>query len=347
MKRKIMIAFLACLMLSCTLSGCTVFGGPDEDILQVSDRMFVHLMGIEEDDGLCLLTLQTYDISSADGENISDTGYKAVMGSGRSFAEARDSIELVYGKRLYFGSCEAVICDSDILLSKNALNTLISKHVPTGCRVFLSDDPSGFSRPDEDEAPPESSRADRFLESCRYLEEGGVIAPVTLLEAYTAAVENSRILVPRVKKGICGSAAAGGSSQNITVLNAAESAAVGLMKGRSGVKLSAGLPFSSAAITVQRLEPVYYVRTGSDKRVCTVTFTAVCKAEEMPLGTTHEEAEKYAAEVLENAVEGICRDAYENKYMELFAEGSAAEILSDPAVPAEFQVSCGGIKLIT
>ncbi|MGN0642705.1 MAG: hypothetical protein ACI4JJ_06115 [Huintestinicola sp.] len=334
---KKIAALILALAVGMSLCGCG-----SEKILQVSDRMFVHLMGIEENGGTCLLTLQIFDIG---GNDTSAEEYTVLSGSGRTFTEARDMIERERGKKLFFGQCEAVVCDSDVICSPGLLSTLMKEQVPKGCRMFYCDQPSIYAaRTDENGELYESGRADRFADVLKFYEAEGIITPVSLLDTFTASVSGRKLLIPRIKDTICGSAAADTTSRSMTVLSTAESAAANLMRNVKNIRLSAEMGYGSGALTVYSLDHSAYTRIDGDKLICTVTFDAVCSADEIPWGTDREELVPYSAKALEDVIMGICARGYENKYADLLLDSETAEIIMSSELPVEFRAECRSIS---
>ena len=93
---------MAAVIFALALTACTA--------VQVNERIFVALMGIEEDDGLYYLTVQAFNSTEvSQDEPIPE--YAVYSGTGRSFNEAADMIMRDSGRELFWGHCGVIFAD--------------------------------------------------------------------------------------------------------------------------------------------------------------------------------------------------------------------------------------------
>lgn len=181
MKLKIFLAAAAV----CLLTGCGA--------VQVSDRMYVQMMGLSEEEGECVLCVQAVGTKSpADEAPV----YEYYEGRGRSFRQAAADIEAERGRQLFFGHCTLLVLDGKYLSSAEALKMLMGEKISPGCRVCCSDMPGAvLSREGENGligADVISGETDR-------LADRGLFMEVTLKEVCVTAARGEAFLLPAAR----------------------------------------------------------------------------------------------------------------------------------------------------
>lgn len=130
--------FVAAAICFCTvtLTGC--FGG-----LEVNDRAFVQLMGLEKKDGIYLVTLQIYKSESGSAEpDVSQANSVTESGSGATLSSALADAELKIGKKLFLGHIKLLIIGGGIENPSDELAIFTDGSVSPSCPVAYSDDPA-------------------------------------------------------------------------------------------------------------------------------------------------------------------------------------------------------------
>lgn len=126
----------ACIILPLAASGC--FGG-----LEVNDRAFVQLMGLERRDEVYMVTLQVYKSESGSTEpDVSKANSFAVSGEGATVSAAIADAELSLGKRIFLGHIKLLIIGSGIENPADELALFLDGSVSPSCPVAYSDDPA-------------------------------------------------------------------------------------------------------------------------------------------------------------------------------------------------------------
>lgn len=119
-----------------TLTGC--FGG-----LEVNDRAFVQLMGLEKKDGVYFVTLQIYKSESGTADpDVSKANSITESGSGASISSALADAELKIGRRLFLGHIKLLIIGSGIENPSDELALFLDGSVSPSCPTAYSDDPA-------------------------------------------------------------------------------------------------------------------------------------------------------------------------------------------------------------
>lgn len=107
------------------LTGCGV---------QLNSRDFVSMMGISEDNGIWEVSVRIFSPSEEEPLLLS--------GMGTSYHDAVRSVEHDRGKELFFGRCEAVIADGDVISHDDRLRLLLGEGISSGCPVIYSESPA-------------------------------------------------------------------------------------------------------------------------------------------------------------------------------------------------------------
>lgn len=132
-KKIFCVLFFICAAL--TLSGC--FGG-----LEVNDRAFVQLMGLERRDEVYMVSLQIYKSESGTPDpDVSKANSVSVNGSGATIHAALSDAELTLGKKLFLGHIKLLIIGGGIENPSDELSLFLDGSVSPSCPVAYSDDP--------------------------------------------------------------------------------------------------------------------------------------------------------------------------------------------------------------
>lgn len=132
-KKIFCVLFFICTAL--TLSGC--FGG-----LEVNDRAFVQLMGLERKDEVYMVSLQIYKSESGSPDpDVSKANSVTVNGSGATISAALSDAELSLGKRLFLGHIKLLVIGDGIENPSDELALFLDGSVSPSCPVAYSDDP--------------------------------------------------------------------------------------------------------------------------------------------------------------------------------------------------------------
>ena len=126
----------ACIILTLMMSGC--FGG-----MEVNDRAFVQLMGLERQDDIYMVTLQIYKSESGSTDpDVSKANSFAVSGEGATISDAIANAEISLGKRAFLGHIKLLIIGSGIENPADELALFLDGSVSPSCPVVYSDDPA-------------------------------------------------------------------------------------------------------------------------------------------------------------------------------------------------------------
>ena len=125
-----------CLTASVLLTGC--FGG-----MEVGDRAFVQLMGLERRDNVYQATLQIYKSESGTADpDVSKANSIVVSGEGTTVRNALADAELSAGKRLFLGHIKLLIIGSGIKNPADELSLFLDGSISPSCPVAYSEDPA-------------------------------------------------------------------------------------------------------------------------------------------------------------------------------------------------------------
>ena len=133
--RKI-FTFTICLFTVFFMSGC--FGG-----MEVNDRAFVQLMGLERQEEIYFCTLQIYKSESgSDQADVSKANSVVVSGEGPTVSAALADAELKTGRKLFLGHIKALIIGSGIQNPYDELALFTDGSVSPSCPVVFADEPA-------------------------------------------------------------------------------------------------------------------------------------------------------------------------------------------------------------
>ena len=128
-----------CLMATLLMTGC--FGG-----MEVNDRAFVQLMGLEYQDDVYIVSLQIYKSESGSSEaDVSKANSIAVSGEGATVSSALADAELKTGRKLFLGHIKALIIGSGIRNPSDELALFTDGRISPSCPVVYSDDPASVT----------------------------------------------------------------------------------------------------------------------------------------------------------------------------------------------------------
>ncbi|MBQ5332902.1 MAG: hypothetical protein J6K92_06545 [Oscillospiraceae bacterium] len=297
MKRILLTSLI---VISCLLlAACTA--------VQVNERMFVGLMGIEEDNGLYYLTLQAYSTADTD-KDAPVPEYSVYSGTGRSFYEAAEMIMRESGRELFFGHCETVFADGDIIRDKDKLRMFAGERISVGCPVIYSEKPSEeVDRRDEND---ELMGADVILSALdRYAAEG-LYRKVTLRDISAAAETGNTILLPYSEKAIAGSAAVERNGQ-ASLLGLSETAALNLLLGEKGVRMS----ILGGSMSVSAEDVSVYFMQGEGVGEYSLSIRAKGVLDETGDSDVLSEYRHEAENIISRSAEEICRRAWEEGFL--------------------------------
>lgn len=131
--RKIIVIAI-CLVVAVLMTGC--FGG-----MEVNDRAFVQLMGLEHQDEIYMVTLQIYKSESGSSEaDVSKANSVTVSGEGVTVSSALADAELKIGRKLFLGHIKMLIIGSGIKNPSDELALFTDGSVSPSCPVVFSED---------------------------------------------------------------------------------------------------------------------------------------------------------------------------------------------------------------
>lgn len=276
---KKLLRAAAVLLMTVTMTSCSA--------VQVNERMFVHLMGISEDNGLYELTVQVF--SSTD-----DTApeYEALSGSGRSVSEAADMIMRSSGRQLFFGHCSAVFANESIIRDSDKLKMLAGERISAGCPVFFSDLPR--------EAVSSVSAEELTGIVSHYREEG--LAERADLKNVTAAIQSdSAAVIPMWEEKLSGSAIV--MPHSTSRLNISETAALELMRGARGIRLSV----LGGSVTLGEAESSVYYQNAESGGKYVIDMSLKCRIDETGNALSADEYARETERIIALSSEEICR----------------------------------------
>lgn len=140
MKFKMCIMLASMVAMSFILSGC--FGG-----VEVNDRAFVQIMGIDKFSDVYSVSLQLYKPSGNGSPDTESENSVCISGEGKDLNSAISTCEMRSGNKIFLGHLKSIILGSGIASPADELNTLIDLRsnfgtVPLSCPVFYSYAPS-------------------------------------------------------------------------------------------------------------------------------------------------------------------------------------------------------------
>ena len=136
MRFKMCIMLASIIVTSFLLSGC--FGG-----VEVNDRAFVQIMGIDKFSDVYSVSLQLYQPSGNGTPDTESENSVCINGEGKDLNSAISACEVRSGNKIFLGHLKSIILGNGIASPADELNTLISLRsnfgtVPLSCPVFYS-----------------------------------------------------------------------------------------------------------------------------------------------------------------------------------------------------------------
>ncbi|MBP1546245.1 MAG: hypothetical protein J6A37_06565 [Oscillospiraceae bacterium] len=295
------------LIIICILSLCLIIGLTACSAVQVNERIFVSLMGIEEDNGLCELSVQAYS-STESGKDSPVPKYKTYSGKGRSFYEAADMIKRESGRELFFGHCGAVFLDDDFIRSKDKLRMLAGERISAGCPVILSEEPADEVEREDDDDNLIGSEV--IISSVRRYADEGLYSEVTLRDVTAAADSGGIIIVPLSDEHISGAAAVDMSGKTV-YLDLSETAAVNLLRGEQGIQMS----IFGGSLSVNVSDMTVYFRQDNNRGEYSVKLVAEGILDEPGDSDNLDEYRHEAERIISGSTEAILEKAERNGFL--------------------------------
>lgn len=274
--------------------------------VQVNERMFVQMMGIEENEEGCILTVQVYDTSSES----SSPEYLVFSGTGRSIREAANVISREKGRELFFGHCSVIFANESILCDPDKLKTLAGERISVGCPVIYSHFPENTVKAEDSEgnligAEEVKGRIEQ------YRSEG--LAEESTLKSVTAAAENSTPAVILMYGESPEGTAVINSQGEISFLDMTETAAFNLLRGCRGINLSV----LGGSITAGKTEKsVYYHKTGDGAGEYQLNISLECTLNEIGITGDISLYRENIREIISRSAEAICQRGLEEDFLE-------------------------------
>lgn len=293
---KKIITTAAAVIFAVCLTACTA--------VQVNERIFVALMGIEENDGIYYLTVQAFNST-----DVSPDGpvpeYAVYSGTGRSFYEAADMIMRGSGRELFWGHCGVIFADDDIIRDTEKLKVLAGERISVGCPVIYSENTSGeIDRRDES---GELVGADVIISALgRYAAEG-LYCETTLRDVISEA---NIIAVPLSDKGIAGTAVINRNGETF-LLDLSETAALDLLMGKKGVRMSV----LGGSICAEIRDKNVYLKQDNKCGQYEITLKADLVLNETGSADELSEYRTEAEKIISASGEAICERAYEQGFL--------------------------------
>lgn len=296
---KKVILFAAAIVSMLCLAACTA--------VQVNERMFVSLMGIEENDGLYYLTIQAYSSTDTNSE-APVPEYRVYSGTGRSVYEAADMIMRQSGRELFFGHCTCVFADDDIIRDKEKLKMLAGERISPGCPVIYSEDPGAEAdRKDEND---ELTGSDIIISGIERYAAEGLYSEVTLRDVISADSAGGVVILPLSEKGISGSAAVNTSGETV-LLDLSETAALNLLRGEKGVRMSV----LGGSLSTRINDKSVYFRQGDNVGEYNISIKAEGVLTELGKSESLEDYKKEAEKIISGSAEAICEKAFKDGFL--------------------------------
>lgn len=174
-KYRLSAAALAMLM----LTGCGV---------QLNRRDFVSMIGILEKNGLWEICVCVSSPSEDSSELLS--------GTGTSYHDAVRSVEHDRGKELFFGGCEAVVADKNVLSHDDRLRMLLGEGISSGCPVIFSESPAEVLEKWED--------GELLIYRMREFVKDGMLSETAMMDVCSAVFSGDGVVIPEAEGDFSG-----------------------------------------------------------------------------------------------------------------------------------------------
>ncbi|MCC8042988.1 MAG: hypothetical protein LIO69_05700 [Oscillospiraceae bacterium] len=318
MKRILLLLFPMVIM----LTGC-------QAAVQVSDREFVRMMGIERDGEDIVLTLQVYSTEDSDISSAVAPEFEVLSGRGDTVDDAVDDIRRSGGKSVFFGSCQLIAVDGKILGNSELLGSFVQRRISSGCNVVYSEKPSLFVAANDDSG--ELITAESRISAFEYYKSQGRIIPITLLEAISAAKYGDVLVIPEADvsvQALKGSAVA--ENGIIRFLDEEETAILNALQGAKNFSVKGDSDTASLKIPTMKYD--YNVTAQDESIICEVTLDY--SVEDKYIGET---VSDYSGETLNTAVENFLYRAAELDLLNMVIDSPI--ITENPQMPVTFRVT--------
>ena len=305
MKKAITITLVSACTLLLSACGAT----------QVNERIFVQMMGIEENNGICELTVQVYNVEAAGGsKDQSKPEYKIISGSGRSFYEAVGAISEQSGKKPFFGHCTAVYANEAVIRNKDTLRMLAGERISIGCPMVYSEKPSrSVSVKDEN---GNLTGADIITARLDYLHKSGLSAEATLKNVTAASTNSLSIILPMAEDEPVGTAILLSDGRTVQ-LNMSETAVYNLLREEAGISLSV----LGGSLSVDSAEKsVYYQTLDNRNGEYNITINVECTLNELGSSYITDEYTAETEKIIQLSAEQICLKALQEGFLEIITE---------------------------
>ncbi len=120
------------------LTGCSMG-------IEVNDRAFVQLMGIEREDEIYYVSMQVYKSESGTPEpDVSKANTITAKGEGTTIHEAISAAELTLGKKTFLGHIKMLVIGNGVKNPADELSLFLDGSVSPSCPVAYSEDPDAI-----------------------------------------------------------------------------------------------------------------------------------------------------------------------------------------------------------
>ncbi len=133
---KKLICITLCILLMTSLSGC--FGG-----MEVNQRLFVQLMGIDKTDEMYVVSIQSYNGKISGGQtDTTDANMNVHYGEGSTIYSAIADAEKRQGKQFFLGHIKLLVISDNLKSPAKELSIFLDSNISPGCPVVYSDEPA-------------------------------------------------------------------------------------------------------------------------------------------------------------------------------------------------------------
>ncbi len=134
MKNKLILLFTVIFAVS-ILSSCGIG-------MEINDRSFVQIIGLEKSFGKYNLSLQIYESSSSNANpDVSKSNTKVIKSSGDSFFSALTSAENKAGKDLFLPHTKLIVLGKGLENIAGTINIFLGENISPSCPIVYSDKP--------------------------------------------------------------------------------------------------------------------------------------------------------------------------------------------------------------
>lgn len=128
--------FAVTALVTLLLTGCSMG-------IEVNDRAFVQLMGIEREDEIYFVSMQVYKSESGSPEpDVSKANTITAKGEGTTIHEAISDAELTLGKKVFLGHIKMLVIGNGVKNPADELSLFLDGSVSPSCPVAYSENPA-------------------------------------------------------------------------------------------------------------------------------------------------------------------------------------------------------------